>query len=74
MSAHVDAPALAAPAATATGLPSRKLAVWLFLGSEILFFCATDSSVCVSPATAYTVTSLAMLGEVNVTLGMAFTE
>ncbi|MCC7019591.1 MAG: heme-copper oxidase subunit III [Ardenticatenales bacterium] len=40
MSAHVDAPALAAPAATATGLPSRKLAVWLFLGSEILFFSA----------------------------------
>ncbi len=40
MSAHVDAQHLGAPASTATGLPSRKLAVWLFLGSEILFFSA----------------------------------
>ncbi|MEO8082985.1 MAG: cytochrome c oxidase subunit 3 [Ardenticatenales bacterium] len=40
MSAHVEAPVMGAPAATATGLPSRKLSVWLFLGSEILFFSA----------------------------------
>lgn len=40
MSAHVEAQPMGAPAATATGLPSRKLAVWLFLGSEILFFSA----------------------------------
>jgi hypothetical protein len=32
---------------------------WHSKCSEILFFCATDSSVFVSPATAYTVTSLA---------------
>ena len=38
----MDAPSTAAamPLATSTTLPSRKLAVWLFLGSEILFFSA----------------------------------
>jgi cytochrome c oxidase subunit III len=37
---HVTATAGAAVTSHAPGLPSRKLAVWLFLGSEVLFFAA----------------------------------
>lgn len=37
---HVTATAGAAINPHSTGVPSRKLAVWLFLGSEVLFFSA----------------------------------
>jgi cytochrome c oxidase subunit 3 len=40
--AHADAPALHPP--TSTGIDSRKLAIWTFIGSECLFFASLIST------------------------------